>query len=163
MGRSKKPARLLALEGKSHLSNEELDRRLEEELNVDLTDIVPPKEMSGKMRQEFMAIAAMLAHVDERLFTELDVDELARYVTAKNNYWAFSKLINNELAKSMKQGAEPDIDEIAKLTRSQNTFFVQCETTAKALGLNVTGRCNIIFPKGTEKPKENKFDRFNKR
>ncbi|MEG0322852.1 MAG: P27 family phage terminase small subunit [Raoultibacter sp.] len=164
MGRTRKPTRLLIAEGKTHLSNSDVKRRLEEELEVDLTDITPPPQITGKLAQEFMAIAAKLAHVDAKLFTELDVDELARYLTAKDNYWTITKLLDKALGNATKRNsAVLDTDEIAKLTRAQNTFFTQCETTARALGLTVTSRCAIVLPKGAEEPKQNKFEKFNKK
>ena len=44
----------------------------------------------------------------------------------------------------------------------QDKYFAQCESTARALGLNITSRCKLVIPQEPPVPKSNKFDRFKK-
>lgn len=159
MGRNREPAALIEAKGNSHMSAAALKERYESELKVDLADINAPPYLDGAMEDEFYKVAAKLAHVDKNLFTELDEDVLARYLIAKSNYLATTALLSREMTKKSRR----DVDKMAKLTRMQNTFASQCHTNASALGLTVVSRVKIVLPKTEEKPKENRFSKFNKR
>lgn len=158
MGRNMQPASLISAKGRSHIAKAEIERREARELKVDLTNISPPIYLSESMAEEFLEIAAKLAHVSQKLFTELDEDVLARYLIAKSNYLRLTQLLSIELKRK-----HIDVDAVSKLQRSQNTAFNQCQTCASSLGLTITSRCKIVIPDGADKPKENKFDRFDKR
>lgn len=158
MGRNREPAALIEAKGSSNIGKDELKRRYEQELKVDLTEVHAPSWLDGGSAEEFYEIAAKLAHVDERLFTELDEDVLARYLVAKSSYVEMTSLVSKEMKKKRGQ----DVDKLAKLTRAQNTYFNQCHTCASALGLTITSRCSIVIPKVEEAPKANRFAKFDK-
>ena len=158
MGRNREPAALSEAKGSSNIGKDELKRRYEQELKVDLTEVHAPSWLDGGSAEEFYEIAAKLAHVDERLFTELDEDVLARYLVAKSSYVEMTSLVSKEMKKKRGQ----DVDKLAKLTRAQNTYFNQCHTCASALGLTITSRCRIVIPKVEEAPKANRFAKFDK-
>ena len=100
--------------------------------------------------------------------SELDEDCLARYLIAKDNYLKFTKLLNsamkNKTSKKYKEDAEMQrilsLD-IESYLIQQDRAFKQCNTCADKLGLTITSRCRLQVPQAPEKPKENKFAKFN--
>ena len=115
----------------------------------------------------------------------MDAGELARYVIAHGFYARYTKLLRTlpkkkrarmrelrvklaaEEGRAVVAGEEIDDEDAAlELERSlvllQDKYFAQCETTARALGLNITSRCKLVIPQEPPVPKSNKFDRFKK-
>lgn len=139
-GRPKKPAVLLEAEGRSHLSVREIQNRKEQELVVPFKNIETPTYLSSKLKKNFEKIAKMLLDLD--IFTELDVDCLARYVLAQDLYLKYTKAITKELKKD----DEDVILSVKELQNLQDKAFKQAQSSARDLGLTITSRCKIVVP-----------------
>lgn len=134
----RQPIDLIKAKGKKHLTKAEYEQRKAEEIDVPFVDVCPPEYLTGaKQIEEFNHYAKMLCAIG--IFTELDVDELARYIIGKQIYLQYSNL----LSKSMRSA---DLDKLAKIQILQDKAFRQCQASAKALGLNITSRCKLIVP-----------------
>ena len=85
-----------------------------------------------------------------------DVDALGRYIVANDFY------IN-----AVKQMRKPEIKNnpvlFDKWAKIQERYFKQCRASANDLGLSISSRCKLVVPQPkTDKPKENKFNKFKK-
>lgn len=166
-GKQREPIDLIIAKGKKHLTKEEIEERRNSEINIDdYKNVKAPSYLSKKQKNEFTEIATKL--VDIGIMSELDEDCLARYLIAKDNYLKFTKLLNsamkNKTSKKYKEDAE--IQRILSLDIEsyliqQDRAFKQCNTCADKLGLTITSRCRLQVPQAPEKPKENKFAKFN--
>ena len=166
-GKQREPIDLIIAKGKKHLTKEEIAERKNSEINIDdYKNVKAPSYLSKKQKNEFTEIATKL--VDIGIMSELDEDCLARYLTAKDNYLKFTKLLNsaikNKASKKYKEDAEMQrilsLDIEAYLIQ-QDRAFKQCNTCADKLGLTISSRCRLQAPQAPEKPKENKFAKFN--
>lgn len=139
MGRVREPVAVIKAKGTYHMGKAELQRREEAELKVPFTDNTqPPDYLSGKReREEFDYWAEKLKALG--IFTDLDVDTLARYILSKALYLQYTSM----LPKLIKQG---DAKEVGKFQRLQDTAFKQCRQCANDLGLTVTSRCRLTVP-----------------
>lgn len=136
MARPKKPVDVILADGnKAHLTKSQIARRKEEEIEVPFTDIVAPDFLLKSEKKEFDKYAKMLEAVG--IFTELDVDTLARYVQSQTLYISYTRKLRN--AK--------DIDAVKTLQLVQDRAFKQAHTCAMALGLTITARCKLVVPK----------------
>lgn len=166
-GKQREPIALIIAKGKKHLTKEEIAQRRNSEINIDdYKNVKAPSYLSKKQKNEFTEIATKL--VDIGIMSELDEDCLARYLIAKDNYLKFTKLLNsamkNKTSKKYKEDAEMQrilsLD-IESYLIQQDRAFKQCNTCADKLGLTITSRCRLQVPQAPEKPKENKFAKFN--
>lgn len=166
-GKQREPIDLIIAKGKKHLTKEEIEERRNSEINIDdYKNVKAPSYLSKKQKNEFTEIATKL--VDIGIMSELDEDCLARYLIAKDNYLKFTKLLNsamkNKTSKKYKEDAEMQrilsLD-IESYLIQQDRAFKQCNTCADKLGLTITSRCRLQVPQAPEKPKENKFAKFN--
>lgn len=166
-GKQREPIDLIIAKGKKHLTKEEIAQRRNSEINIDdYKNVKAPSYLSKKQKNEFTEIATKL--VDIGIMSELDEDCLARYLIAKDNYLKFTKLLNsamkNKTSKKYKEDAEMQrilsLD-IESYLIQQDRAFKQCNTCADKLGLTITSRCRLQVPQAPEKPKENKFAKFN--
>ena len=166
-GKQREPIDLIIAKGKKHLTKEEIAERRNSEINIDdYKNVKAPSYLSKKQKNEFTEIATKL--VDIGIMSELDEDCLARYLIAKDNYLKFTKLLNsaikNKASKKYKEDAEMQrilsVDIEAYLIQ-QDRAFKQCNTCADKLGLTISSRCRLQVPQAPEKPKENKFAKFN--
>ena len=166
-GKQREPIDLIIAKGKKHLTKEEIAERKNSEINIDdYKNVKAPSYLSKKQKNEFTEIATKL--VDIGIMSELDEDCLARYLIAKDNYLKFTKLLNsaikNKASKKYKEDAEMQrilsLDIEAYLIQ-QDRAFKQCTTCADKLGLTISSRCRLQVPQAPEKPKENKFAKFN--
>lgn len=137
-GRHKQPVALLVAKGKSHMGRDEIEKRAAEELKVPFTDVQPPEYLTNQHNvEEFNDISSKLKALG--IFTELDVDTLARYILAKNMYLMYTA----RLSKLIPEG---DADLISKFQRLQSEAFKQCRACSSDLGLTITSRCKIVIP-----------------
>ena len=166
-GKQREPIDLIIAKVKKHLTKEEIAERKNSEINIDdYKNVKAPSYLSKKQKNEFTEIATKL--VDIGIMSELDEDCLARYLIAKDNYLKFTKLLNsaikNKASKKYKEDAEMQrilsLDIEAYLIQ-QDRAFKQCNTCADKLGLTISSRCRLQVPQAPEKPKENKFAKFN--
>ncbi len=175
MARPRKPIAVLKAEGKSHLTKKEIEEREQGELNVPFTDIQPPDYLKGKKRvDEFNHYASMLLKLG--IFTELDVDVLAKYILSKELYLTYTKQLEKIMKKANivhkwaviddladlcdeESGTVEDIKNLLEkivrrqrgedatvLMNLQDKAFKQCLSCAKELGLTITSRCKIVVP-----------------
>lgn len=143
MGRPKKPIGLHLAEGNpSHLTKAEIEERQNGELDVPFLDVKPPEYLTGeKQVEKFNYIAKMLLELD--IFTELDVDCLARYIMSEQLYLQYTNLLI-KLIKSK------DFEQMGKIQSLQDRAFRQCDTCARRLGLTITDRARLIVPQPLE-------------
>lgn len=138
LGRPKEPVALILAKGNTHLGREEAERRMDEEVKVPFTDIEPPVYLVGeKQRAEFMHYAGMLKAIG--IFTELDVDCLARYIISKELYLAYTSLVTKLVKKQ-------DVQASGKAQTQQDKAFKQCQSCARELGLTISSRCRLVVP-----------------
>ena len=183
MPNPREPINILLAKGRKHLTQEEIQRRMATEPTAPADAIQPPEYLSKKQRDEFSALAEELQRI--KIIGNVDAGELARYVVAHGFYARYTKLLRTlpkkkrarlrelraklaaEEGRAVVAGEEIDDEDAAlELERSlvllQDKYFAQCETTARALGLNITSRCKLVIPQEPPVPKSNKFDRFKK-
>ena len=161
--------------GKKHLTKDEIEERKSQEVQVPFVDIVPPSYLKGKKRiNEFRHYADMLVKVG--IFTELDVDTLAKYIIAKELYITYTKELEAVVSKnpaihkwealeqivtdSKEKQALFDVlemilrrqkgDDATVIMNLQDKAFKQCLACAKELGLTITSRCKLIIPQPPE-------------
>lgn len=138
MARPREPVDLIKAKGKKHLTKTEYEERKEAEVDVPFTDVKPPEYLSGeKQIEKFNYYAKMLLQVG--IFTELDVDCLARYIMGEQLYLQYTKL----LTKLMRSN---DFDQLGKIQGLQDRAFKQCQQCARDLGLTISSRCKLIVP-----------------
>lgn len=151
-GRPREPVDLLIAKGKKHLTKAEIEERREEEIEVPYKQIRPPKYLNKKQKKQFKEIAEKLLSIN--IYTELDEDNLARYLIAQDLYLSYTSAIN-ELMEAGNLILLKDIQQL------QDKAYRQAQTCARDLGLTITSRCKLSIPKSAEpEKKENKFNKF---
>ena len=158
MARQKESAAAIRAKGKSHISKKDLENREKKEPKVNLPNTKPPGYLTTKeQRNQFNDLAQKLKTIGESFFTELDVDTLARYVLAREQYVTCNKKL-----RSLSGKGEFGSKAFESALRAQSKAFDQCRACASDLGLSVTSRCRIEVPQVEQKPKENRFSQFAK-
>lgn len=146
-GRPKQPLAVIQGKGRSnHLTKEEIKKRQEhEERMKGRTDnIVAPSYLTKKQKEEFYKIADELVELE--IFTNLDVDNLARYIDSRDQYIKVTRALR--AMKAVNDGEAND--DYAKLQRTRNTLFTECRNAASDLGLSITSRLSLVIPKKEE-------------
>lgn len=138
MARPREPVDLIKAKGKKHLTKLEYEDRKEQELDVPFLDVKPPEYLTGeKSIEKFNYYSDMLLRLG--IFTELDVDCLARYIMGEQLYLQYTKLLIR-LVKSN------NFDELGKIQGLQDRAFRQCQQCARDLGLTISSRCKLVVP-----------------
>lgn len=138
MARPREPIDLIKAKGKKHLTKAEYEERKEQELDVPFIDVKPPEYLAGeKQLEKFNYYAEMLLKLG--IFTELDVDCLARYIMGEQLYLQYTSLLIG-LIKSK------DFDQMGKIQGLQDRAFKQCQQCARDLGLTISSRCKLVVP-----------------
>ena len=138
MARPREPVDLIKAKGKKHLTQAEYEERKAQELDVPFTDVKPPEYLKGdKSISKFNYYAKML--LDVGVFTELDVDCLARYIMSEQLYLQYTNLLIR-LVKSN------NFDELGKIQGLQDKAFRQCHQCARELGLTISSRAKLVVP-----------------
>ena len=154
MGRNKQPVALVVAKGKTHLTKEDIERRMSEEVRPVNADVVPPSYLSKTQAKEFDVIAEQLRALG--VLNETDADAIARYILSRELYVKLSK----QLTKKETIENPYALDAVLK---NQDKVFKQCRAAAGDLGLTITSRAKLVVPDSAKPaPKENKFSRFNK-
>lgn len=146
-GRPKQPLAVIQGKGRSnHLTKEEIKKRQEhEERMKGRTDnITAPSYLTKKQKEEFYKIADELVELE--IFTNLDVDNLARYIDSRDQYIKVTRALR--AMKAVNDGEAND--DYAKLQRTRNTLFTECRNAASDLGLSITSRLSLVIPKKDE-------------
>lgn len=168
-GRNKQPLSVIQGKGRSnHLTKKDIKERQEQENQMKgFTDnIVAPSYLTKKQKEEFDAIAEELIRLD--IFSNLDVDGLARYIDSKTQYKQLIKDLKKIKATEVKDtpnGKKAFANEdYPKLMRVKNTLFNECRAAASDLGLSITSRLKLVIPKADEpEPKTEAERRFSGR
>jgi P27 family predicted phage terminase small subunit len=154
MGRNKQPVALVVAKGKTHLTKEDIKKRMSEEVQPVNADVVPPSYLTKKQKEEFEEIAQQLKALN--VLNETDVDAVARYVLSRELYVNLTKQLTRKEVIN-----DPDV--LDKYIRNQDKAFKQCRAAASDLGLTITSRAKLVVPESAKPaPKENKFAKFNK-
>lgn len=151
MARPRQPTDLILLNGKKHLTKKEIKERKNSEVNAPADNIEPPSYLPDNLKKEFIKISKQL--VDIGIMANLDCGTLARYIVNEYSYQKVTK-------KLLKTGVEND--KYIDLLLKQEKLFKMCRQGASDLGLTISSRCKLVIPKADEKPKENKFAKFEK-
>lgn len=163
-GRNKQPLAVILGKGKSkHLTKEVIaERQKQEESIKGYTDnIEPPTYLTAAQKREFEKTAVELIRLE--IFSNLDVDSLARYIDSKFQYIQLIKEIKKikptEVIE-LENGSKRVIanDDYPKLMRTKNTLFTECRSAAGDLGLTITSRLKLVMPPKKEE-KKTEFDR----
>lgn len=179
MAGARQPIDLVKARGKKHLTEEEYETRKAQEVQVPFTEVEPPNYLKGKKRiDEFNYYADMLLKIG--IFTELDVDVLAKYIISKELYIKYTKQLEKILSKNVlvdkweqlsaicvrEEDSEQLKDLLETLIRRQrgddttvimnlqDKAFKQCLACAKELGLTISSRCKLIVPTPPETDEE---------
>lgn len=156
MSGQRQPTNLLIAKGKKHLTKNEIEERLSQEVGILTDNISPPPYLTKKkQKDEFNKIASQLQTL--KIMSETDVDTLARYILSRDLYVKLTKQITNS----------NDILESPSLLetyfKNQDRAFKQCRACAIDLGLTISSRCKLVVPKiETPEKKHNKFEKFEK-
>ncbi|HZG83842.1 phage terminase small subunit P27 family [Paenibacillus sp.] len=153
-GRNKQPINLILLKGKSHLTKEQIEERTKTEVKAPADDVKPPKYLTKTLKKEFTEIASELQRID--LITNLDVDALARFLLAREQYVRVTKELRSipptitvehpETGKKLKVANE----QYGDMLLAQDKLFKQCRAAASDLGLTISSRCRLVVPKKPE-------------
>jgi len=156
-GRNKQPLSVIQGKGKSnHLTKKIIKERQEQEdaLKGNTDNIVVPGYLTERQKEEFESLSKELVRLN--IFSNLDVDGLARYIDSRDEYIKVvkdlrdMKSVENKIANN----------EYYKMVRVKNTLFSECRSAASDLGLSITSRLKLVIPKSDNKPKsefEKKF------
>lgn len=149
------PLEVVQARGSKHLSKAEIQERQEREIKPITDNIIAPDYLTKKQKDEFYRIADQLKKL--KILGETDVDALARYITANDFYI-------NAVKKMRTKDVSNDPYKFATWAKIQERYFKQCRASANDLGLSISSRCKLVVPeKKDDKPKENKFKKFEKR
>lgn len=167
-GRNKQPLAVIHGKGKSkHLTKEVVkERQAQEDAMKGHTDkIVAPDYLTKKQKKEFDDLAVELIRL--KLFSNLDVDGLARYVDSRGEYIKLVKFLRPMKPTSRVVDDDGNVNIVAnetytKLTKSKNQLFNECKAAASDLGLSITSRLKLVIPKTDDnnKPKTEAERRF---
>ena len=123
------------------MSAKEYEEKKSGELEVPFTNVKPPESLTTKKQiEEFNDIAGKLLALN--IFTELDVDALARYILSKELYHIYTKKL-----KAFLRLPDADLRDINALQQLQDKAYRQCVTGANELCLNVTSRAKLVIPR----------------
>lgn len=155
-GRPKQPLSVIQGKGKSkHITKAEAkDRKKQEEWAKGFSDNVEaPEYLLKEQKEEFYKIANELIRLN--IFSNLDVDFLARYIDSKAEY--------EKMTKAMRNIKRPHFDPeemklYTDLRLNRNTFYNECRAAASELGLSITSRLKLVIPVKEEK-EESEFDK----
>ena len=107
-GRPRQPIQLIQAAGKKHLTKEEIQTRMDQEVQPQGVDrIEPPAYLTAKQKREFNKISDQLIRL--KVMGETDVDALARYVISLTEYERVTKALR-------KVNMENDLDSYYKLS-----------------------------------------------
>ena len=150
------PIEVVQARGSKHLTKAEIQERKEREIKPVTDDIIAPDYLTKKQKDIFYKLASQLEKL--KIMGETDVDALARYIVANDSYVHATK----QLRKSEVKNDPMKYDSWSKI---QERNFKMVRASANDLGLSISSRCKLVVPGANkeDKPKENKFAKFEKR
>lgn len=138
MPRPRVPTDVLVATGRKHLSMaEEAERRAGEVVVLPPKKVKPPEWLPEALRKDFRALSKKLLAVG--LYTDLDADNLGRYLIAHRQWLQATAEATRYL--SMKDAELADT-----WGKIQERYFKQCRNCANDLGLTITSRCRLVIP-----------------
>jgi len=141
------PTDVLKANGRKNLSKKEEAQRRAGEVSVAPPKTAkPPKWLPEKLKKEFRALGKQL--IGAGLYTELDADNLGRYLVAHRQWLMATQEANKYLAAKDAKNADG-------WSRMQERYFKQCRNCANDMGLTVTSRCRLVVPEAAEKQETN--------
>lgn len=156
-GRPRQPLTVIQGKGRSnHITKAEAKRRKEQEeaLKGFTDNIEPPSYLTKKQKDEFNKIANELLRLG--IFSNLDVDYLARYIDSKTEY----EKVTRELRKIRKPTESPEtLKMYSDLRINRNTFYNECKAAASELGLSITSRLKLVIPDLEKKEEPSEFEK----
>lgn len=166
-GRIREPLAVIQGKGKSnHLTKSEIQKRKKQEDAVRgfSDNISAPSYLTAAQKKEFDRLAAELVRLN--IFSNLDVDSLARYIDSKFQYIQLIKEIKKIKSTDVLISADGKKkvvanDDYPKLMRTKNQLFNECRSAASDLGLTITSRLKLVIPENEDtKPKSEAEKRF---
>lgn len=149
------PLEVVQARGSKHLTKSEIQERQEREIKPITDNIIAPAFLTKKQTEEFNRISEQLKKL--KIMGETDVDALGRYIVANDFYI-------NAVKQMRKKEVRADPVKFEAWAKIQERYFKQCRSCANDLGLSISSRCKLVVPEANkEKPKENKFRKFEKR
>lgn len=138
MAGTRQPTAVIQANGRKHLTNTEIDERLDKEVTVPSAKTAkPPKWLPGNLKKEFRAIGKQLIRAG--LYTDLDADTLGRYLLACVDYLNAEKLANHYIVAR-------DSEKAKDWSAIQERYFKQCRNCANDMGLTISARCRLVIP-----------------
>lgn len=151
-GRNKQPLQVILGNGRSkHLTKDDIKKRQkhEEKMRGPSENIEIPSYLTAAQKKEFAGLAEKLVALE--IFSELDVDSLARYLDSKHQYLQLVKEIRKiKPTETVEQENGKKItianEDYPKLQRTKNTLFNECRSAVADLGLTITSRLKLVIP-----------------
>lgn len=151
-GRNMQPLQVIQGKGRSkHLTKDDIKNRQkhEEKMRGPTENIAAPSYLTAAQKKEFAELAEKLVTLE--IFSELDVDSLARYLDSKYQYLQLVKDMRKMKAtETVEQPNGKKItvanEDYPKLARVKNTLFNECRLAAADLGLTITSRLKLVIP-----------------
>lgn len=150
------PLEVVQARGSKHLTKAEIQERQEREIKPITDDIIAPDYLSKKQKATFNKLSSQLQKL--KIMGETDVDALARYIVANDSYIHATKQLRKTEVKN-------DPMKYEAWSKIQERNFKMVRASANDLGLSISSRCKLVVPGANkeDKPKENKFAKFEKR
>ena len=150
------PIEVVQARGSKHLTKAEIKERKEREIKPVTDDIIAPDYLTKKQKDIFYKLASQLEKL--KIMGETDVDALARYIVANDAYIHATKQLRKSEVKN-------DPMKYESWSKIQERNFKMVRASANDLGLSISSRCKLVVPGANkeDKPKENKFAKFEKR
>ena len=150
------PIEVVQARGSKHLTKAEIQERKEREIKPVTDDIIAPDYLTKKQKDIFYKLASQLEKL--KIMGETDVDALARYIVANDSYVHATKQLRKSEVKN-------DPMKYESWSKIQERNLKMVRASANDLGLSISSRCKLVVPGANkeDKPKENKFAKFEKR
>lgn len=162
---SKKPiAVILANNNRAHLSKAEILEREQTEIKAPCDDIKIPGYIKKKeLKDRFNYIVEELKELE--IMSNLDVDAVARYITAEYQLKSITELLNKTsiMIEFIDENGNKDYTvnkEYERLSVLKEKLFKQARLSASDIGLTISSRCKLVVPK--VKKEETNVDDFSK-
>lgn len=138
----RQPTDIIKLNGRKHLSRaEEAERRAGEVQVAPPKTVRAPKWLPETLKKDFRALGRRL--LEAGLYTDLDADNLGRYLVAQHQYIMATQEAENALARKDSKNAD-------SWSKTQERYFKQARNCANDMGLTVSSRCRLVLPPQAE-------------
>lgn len=152
MAGTRQPTSMVVAKGKKHLTQEEIDTRLDAEIKVPRPKTAkPPKWLPACQKKEFREIGKQLIACG--IYSDLDADTLGQYLAARFDWLNAESQASHYVASGEQSHAKEWVS-------IQNTLFKQCRQCAEALGLTISSRCRLIIPQSLRPDADDGDDEF---